>query len=137
MTLALLDVELDLDFRPEAVDALVLIPWTDLELDAEWDLFALREGLEDRLDGLTRRWLPVLHSAIFIGDGVKTESCLIFGRLYRSQESETGFEICCWCARECVENVACDWRRHCDVVPSMVLRYACRDEARAEITRMW
>ena len=54
VSFAFLDVELDFDFGPEAFHSLILVPSTDLELDAPRNLLALGESLHEVLECLPR-----------------------------------------------------------------------------------
>lgn len=74
MSLSFLDVELHLDFRPEALDPTVLIPGPNVKLDAPRRRFALPKSVQRLIQALMRRRLgrgPFLNPSVLIRDRVK------------------------------------------------------------------
>ena len=130
MSLPFLDIELDLDLRPETLDTLILIPGSDLELDAPRYLFTLREAVHDILKCLIGGGLPFFYPAIFVGEGVEDQrwlrgAALCFSRVGRCKESQRSFELRSWSARKRVEHMACDRGCHLDKSADDALQAIC------------
>ena len=68
VSFALLDVEPDLDFRPEALNAPRFVPGANVEFDAPRDTLAISEFTHCEFERRFRA-LPLLHAAICICDG--------------------------------------------------------------------
>ena len=91
--LALLDVELDLNLWPEALDALRLIPCADLELDAPRNLLALAEGIHERCPRLSHGRLPFFDTTVFVRHGMEADcglwcAALRLGRIVWDEQSQ-------------------------------------------------
>lgn len=71
VSLPLFYVELDLDLGPEAFHSLLLIPATDIKLDAPWDAFPRGEFVHEFRKGRVGRRVPALHPAVLVGDGME------------------------------------------------------------------
>lgn len=77
MPLAFLDVELDIDLGPEALNALLFIPGPNLKLDAPSDSFSSLVAVHDFSQTFVGARLPLFYSSILIccSDEGRTRLC--------------------------------------------------------------
>lgn len=103
MSFAHLHKKLDLNVRPETLDAQLFVPGSDVEFDAPGYLLAVFEGAHDVMQRLAAIRLPFFDSAVFICSRVEGENRLWLGgrggsrgRLNGSEKGQGGGKISRW-----------------------------------------
>lgn len=113
MSLPLFDVELDINFWPEALNASFFIPGPNFEPDTPRYFLSIIELVHSRSKGDVADWVPFLDPAVYIRDCVESHT-LLEGGGTRVEQGEICFKVRSRCARNSVEDVAGDWGRHCE-----------------------